>query len=370
MVHGGREHVSDTAVITKEQVLGTERRWRRSGEPVPAGSSVTADGSPDYGLFGPGSVAWEVLLHPATTVFLNTAQVLMQTRGYKGTAAGLRDRDPVSRKGRAGTATFFDFCERISRNLGMHAPMWFGDTPTAQLMAKHLDRFHRKVTGDVIDIGRPELGGYSATSPRETMWAALTELHPALWMYESFAFRDGRLPHRLAPAQRDQFVAEVGAYLRLVGANEDEIPTNMAELQALYAKYEALFAPSKTFDISPETGQLNYRTGLITMFKNMNLSQRHAFIPVFVEVILLELPVLGPMPGKARWSMGIGPVRSCLSVIARRVAMPLMWLLQQPPVERKFLRLMWGPDGTHLIESARALHRQALSERQAAENTP
>ncbi len=189
-------------------------------------------------------------------------------------------------------------------------------------------------------------------------------------MYESFAFRDGRLPHRLAPAQRDQFVAEVGAYLRLVGANEDEIPTNMAELQALYAKYEALFAPSKTFDISPETGQLNYRTGLITMFKNLNLSQRHAFIPVFVEVILLELPVLGPMPGKARWSMGIGPVRSCLSVIARRVAMPLMWLLQQPPVERKFLRLMWGPDGTHLIESARALHRQALSERQAAENTP
>lgn len=352
---------TDTSVITKEQVLGTAQRWRRLGEPTPAGGSVKPDGSIDYGLFGPGTVAWEVLLHPATVAFLNTAQTLMQTRGYKPTTAGLRDRDPVSRKGLEGTATFYDIFERLSRNLGMHAPMWFGDTASAERMAKHLDRFHRKVTGDIIDVSRPELGGYSATSPRETMWAALTEVHSALWMYEAFAFRDGRLPHRLTPQQRDQFVAECAGYLRLVGAEESEIPTTMAELAALYARYEPYFAPSKTADISPETGQRYYRTSLRTMLKNLNFSQRHAFIPVFIELILLEYPVTGAMSGKARWSIGVGPGRAAASLVARRVALPLMWLMQRPRIERKFLRLMWGPDGVDLIESARALHREALA---------
>jgi uncharacterized protein (DUF2236 family) len=354
--------MTDSSVITREQVLGTERRWRRFGEPTPAGGSTKEDGSPDYGLFGPGSVAWEILLHPTTVVFLNTAQTLMQTRGYKGIVAGLRDRDPVSRKGIDGTATFYDFLERLSRNLGMHGPMWFGDTSTAERMAKHLAQYHKKVFGNIIDVGQPELGGYSATSPRETMWAALTELHPALWVYEAFAFRNGRLPHRLTPEQRDQFVTESAAYLRLVGADEQDIPTTMAQLQALYAKYEPLFAPSKTADIMPETGQRYYRTTLRTMIKNMNLSQRHAFIPTFVQIMLLELPVMGAMSGKARWSMGVSPAHAVMSLAAKHVALPLMWVMQQPRVERRFLRLMWGPDGTKLIESARTLHQEATSQ--------
>ena len=68
----------------------------------------------------------------------------------------------------------------------------------------------------------------------------------ALRTYEAFAFRDGKFPHRLAPEQRDQFVAEAGAYLRLVGAAEEDIPANMAELGALYERYADLFEPTTT----------------------------------------------------------------------------------------------------------------------------
>lgn len=59
----------DFRIVTKERLAGNAQRWRRFGEPVPAGHSLKEDGTPDYGLFGPGSMVWQVLLHPATIVF-------------------------------------------------------------------------------------------------------------------------------------------------------------------------------------------------------------------------------------------------------------------------------------------------------------
>ena len=81
-------------ILSAEKLLGTERRWRRFGEPVPAGASSGPDGTPDYGLFGPGSVAWDVLLHPAVIVLESIGQSLMQLT-YKPIAAGIRDHDPL-----------------------------------------------------------------------------------------------------------------------------------------------------------------------------------------------------------------------------------------------------------------------------------
>lgn len=84
-------------VVTHERLLGNENRWRRHGEPTPA----AADDAVDDGVFGPGSVAWDVLLHPATIVFQTAAQAVLQFT-YKPIYAGVRDWDPMSRKGRAG----------------------------------------------------------------------------------------------------------------------------------------------------------------------------------------------------------------------------------------------------------------------------
>lgn len=349
-------------VLTRERFWGAENRWRRFGEPTPAGESLAEDGAPDYGLFGPGSVVWEVLLHPATIVFEGVGQGTMQLL-YKPIAAGIRDRDPVSRKAREGTLTFFDSFERFQRNSGMHAPMWLGDTATARRMAKHLHQIHQRVAGEVIDTGEPELGGYAASEPRDATWAALTELHPVLRIYEAFAFRGGRLPHRLSDADRDRFVAEAAPYCRLVGAREDDIPTSTAELAALYERDADLFRHSDTLTIDPQTGDDYIAVIVAAMRKNFHPSQIRAIVALLALHVVWQYPVMGALSGKARKSAGYGPVRDALARASAKAALPLIWVMQQPPVERRVMRLMWGPDGVTLIASARALHAQAKAGR-------
>ena len=351
--------------VTKADILGTERRWRRGMEPVAAGDSLLPDGSVDYGVFGPGSVVWDVLLHPSIVVFHHIGQKLAQDT-YKPIVAGIRDHEPVVKKGLKGELTAFDGFERASRGAGIHGIMWLSDTATAQSMADFLHKVHTKVAGPVIDKGEPELGGYAASEPRESMWAALTEMHPMLRMYEAFAFRGGKLPHRLSPERRDQFIKEVGAYLRIHHAPEDEIPTNMAELKALYAKYEPLFGHSETISISPELGY-NYMTVMTeSIRKNFKPAQWRATMPMMVLYNLVRKPGIGALPAKARQALGLSPEEDKRAVKAARRALPLMWLLQQRPIERHYMRVMWGPDGVRLFDSARRLHKRVLKERRHA----
>lgn len=353
--------------LSKEELLGTERRWRRFGEPVAAGDSLREDGTPDYGVFGPGSAVWDVLLHPAVIVFHNCIQGFAQTK-YKPIDAAIRDVDPISRKGRDGTLTFFGAFERLQRNAGMHAPMWLGDTSTARLMAKHLYNIHRKVAGDIIDIGEPELGGYSASEPRDAMWASLTEMHPMLRVYEGFAFRNGKSPHKLPAAKRDQFMAESAAYVRLHNVDSDEVPESMAELAALYEKYSHLFGHTKTMGIYPPTGEVMNETMSKTMAKNFTFSQLRAIGPLMTQAVLFNTPLTGVLSGKFRRSLGIkeGSFKDRWAIFSAKLVLPVVWVMQQPPIERYFMRLMWGPDGVRLIESARVLHKQALQARAAA----
>lgn len=349
----------DFRIVTKERIEGTTQRWRRFGAPGPAGASYHADGAPDYGIFGPGSMVWQVLLHPATIVFQYAFQGLMQST-YKPVIAGVRDHDPLSRKTLQGTVTVFDLFERGQRNSGMHAPMWLGDTETARRMAKHLRNIHTKVAGDIIDVEAPELGGYAATEPREAMWAALTEMHSMLWLYENFAFRDGRLPHPLTPQQRDRYIAETAEYCRLVGAPEAEIPTSMAELAALYEKYDHLFGTSPSMAIFPDTRE-NFAVQMFTTMKNnFHRSQLPAvFYAGVLDHGLFRQLAAGASSGKLRRSMGMGRLRSLLAAGFTKASLPFVWMMQRGRFERHYMRLMWGPDGVELIESARALNERA-----------
>ncbi|QOV34175.1 DUF2236 domain-containing protein [Streptomyces ferrugineus] len=345
-------------VVTKERLLGTESRWRRFGEPTPAGGSLKEDGTPDYGVFGPGSVAWEVLLHPATIFFQSPAQFILQLT-YKPILAGVRDWDPISRKARKGELTIFDLFDRAQRNSGIHTPMWLGDTATARRVAKHLHNIHAKVAGDVIDIGHPELGGYDANGPREAMWAALTEMHTMLWVYENLAFRNGRPPRRLPPEQRDKYIAEVADYCRLFDSPEGEIATTMAELKALYDKYDELFKPSRTMGIIPATGQSFHTIQKASVKKNFHISQLRVHAQLVLSQKIFAYPIMGAASGKTRRNMGVGPFKDKVAVASTKFMLPLIWLAQQPCVERRMMRIMWGPDAVKLIESARALHDRA-----------
>lgn len=346
-------------VVTHERLLGNENRWRRHGEPTPA----AADDAVDDGVFGPGSVAWDVLLHPATIVFQTAAQAVLQFT-YKPIYAGVRDWDPMSRKGRAGQLTIFDVFDRHQRNSGIHAPMWLGDTETAKRVALHLARIHDKVKADLIDDADPTLGGYAANSPRDSMWAALTELHSMLWLYEGLAFRDGWFPRRLPPEKRDQFIAEVAEYCKLFPAREQPVPTNMAELQALYARDARLFGMPQSMQTIPATGENYPKVVMDSIRKNHHPSQYRVKIQLFLQRRVLRLPVLGAVSGKTRRSMGFGPWKGRALLAARYLLLPMIWLVQQPPVERYFMRMMWGPDAVKLIHAARLKQRAARQARE------
>lgn len=348
-------------VVTKERLWGTESRWRRFGEPTPAGAPSDQQ-EVDYGVFGPGTVAWEILLHPATIVFQSAAQFVLQLT-YKPIAAGVRDWDPLSRKARKGELTIFDLFDRAQRNSGIHAPMWLGDLATAQRVAKHLQNIHSKVAADIIDIGEPELGGYAANSPRESMWATLTEMHSMMWLYETLAFDGFRRPRKLPPEKRDQFISEVAEYCRLFPAAEESLPHSMADLNALYERDAKLFGHSQTMDIIPETGQNFSKLMADSIKKNSHPSQFRVKVQLFFQNKLFELPVLGSVSGKTRRSMGLSKRKERMALASTKVLLPLIWLLQQPPIERYFMRMMWGPDAVKLITAARKLQAETLKSR-------
>lgn len=234
--------------------------------------------------------------------------------------------------------------------------MWLGDTASAKLMWKHLAQIHTKVAGDVINRDEPEIGGYAAAGPRDAMWAALTEMHSMLWLYESFAFRDGKPPHRLTPEQRDQYFSEVAAYCELVGAPAEDIPHSKADMDALYKKYADLFGTPPGMAIWPDTGE-DFAKQMFGLFKkNFHRSQLPAlwYAGVLDHGLFRQLAA-GAMSGELRRSMGMGPVRSRLTKLGSKVALPLVWVLQRGYFERRYMRLMWGPDGVGLISAAREL---------------
>ena len=91
-------------------IIGTTTRWRRHGAP-----RVAAVGDAEQrGVFGPGSVAWDVLLHPAVVLFQSPAQFILQLT-YKPVVAGVRDWDPLSKKAHRGELTMFDFFDLKKR---------------------------------------------------------------------------------------------------------------------------------------------------------------------------------------------------------------------------------------------------------------
>lgn len=358
MTRAQEEAQRPNVVVTKERLLGPATRWRRHGEPTLAGIGQNAD----HGVFGPGSIAWDILLHPGMIVFQSAAQFVLQLT-YKPVLAGVRDWDPISRKAQQGTLTIFDVFDRAQRNSGIHAPMWLGDSATAKRVAEHLMRIHQKVAGDIIDVGAPELGGYSANSSRESMWAALTEMHSMLWVYESLAFRGLKLPRRLPLAQRDQFIKEVSEYCRLFPVNRADLPTSMAELQALYARDAKLFGQTTTMPIIPETGLDFTKLWHDSVKKNSHPSQFRVKVQLFFQDKLFRLPVLAAVSGKTRRSMGISSRKEKVILASRILFLPLVWLLQQRPIERYFMRMMWGPDAVQLILSARKIHAEAKKSR-------
>ncbi|MEN3793020.1 oxygenase MpaB family protein [Fulvimarina sp. MAC3] len=351
---------SEEFALSVEKLMGSPSRWRRLGVPVAAGRRNHEDGTPDYGLFGPSSVVWKVLLHPATIIYQTPAQFSMQLM-YKPVVAGVRDADPLATQVRAGTLTAFDSFNRFQRNSGLHAPMWFGDTRTAETMWAHLHALHDHVQGGLIDVGQPELGEYHADGPRDVMWAGLTEMMGMLWTYEHFAWHGDSPPQPLPDDERDQYVAESAAYLRLVGAPEAEIPQTMADVEALFGKYQELFKKTDTMYIMPDSGKDFSALAQQQIQKNWHPTQKMAvdvldeFFNKPTNLVIASYPIYLQI-----WGAGWDDAKRAEMAENLKTAQPEIRARQESPdVERRAIDLFWGPDAHELISSARALMKRA-----------
>lgn len=133
----------------------------------------------------------------------------------------------------------------------------------------------------------------------------------------------------------------------------------MADLKALYKKYDHLFGVTKTLSIIPETSDDFHELWESSIQKNYHPSQRKVKCQLFFQEDLFKLFAMSVVSSKTRRNSGVTPRREKMILAARFAMMPLIWLLQRGPIERYFLRMMWGPDAVDLVRSARRLHADA-----------
>lgn len=208
------------------------RIWRRGPAPAAAGPH-------DYGYFGPESVIWRVVAHPATTVMGAQATLLFQIP-HRELQAVVLDHDRTLKTALGGRGQARQLVNRLQRTLGVPVPMIFGDTPSADRVAAHLRRFHTRMTGDMPDSSGAR---YDAQSQRMVVFAHVTLFHAFLRTYEALAFNGTRRPTRLSDAERDRYFAELVPFAELMGAPASIVPDSVSAVRDYYASISDCYEP-------------------------------------------------------------------------------------------------------------------------------
>jgi uncharacterized protein (DUF2236 family) len=161
----------------------------------------------DDGLFGPCSVTWRVARDPA--YLLGGLRSLLLQALHPLAMAGV-DQHSQWRQDPFG---------RLARTVTFMTAVTFGDRAGAEKAVARLGRVHGKVHG--VD---PVTGlHYAADDPMLLLWVHAVFVDSALAAVDAV----GR---GLLPAERDQYVTEMGILATLLGIPANAIPTNVAAL--------------------------------------------------------------------------------------------------------------------------------------------
>lgn len=325
------------------------RIWRRStSAPVPAGHTGP-DGKPDYGYFGPGSTTWKVYLHPWVSPMIVGVTAMLEL-SHEGLMAVLMDHDPMMTKAPSGGTTFDDSVKRIQRTAGVPVPVIFGDTATADRIAKHLRNFHRKMKGVIPGTDR----AYDAGGTELMLFAHVTIMHSALRIYENMPSPGRPIPRRLPKAERDQFWAELKKFGELMGADPDEIPVTADEVAAYYRSIEDRYRPV-------QGQQAANRKQQWSILKNAREYGGITGVLVGAITALTMIPTVAAIPPNARRHMGIPRIADPILKVLLRLSQPLFFPLTWRPIAREIIRLYIGDDGVILADNAIALNRSQPS---------
>lgn len=173
----------------------------------------------DDGLFGPGSVSWRAMAHPATGVGAAAAamiQMLYPPVMYVVDQASTVREKPELRAQRTG-----DYATTIT----------YGDTASAEQAGATLRRIHAKChavhpdTGETIDADAPHLLVWVNNSLTWALLRAWSTYGP-----------------ELSPAERDRFVVEQKISARLVGCDPDSVASSVDDLESYMTSMEPRLA--------------------------------------------------------------------------------------------------------------------------------
>jgi hypothetical protein len=167
---------------------------------------VSLGTDPDPGLFGPGSMTWNV--HGDPSVFLGAVRSLLLQSLHPEVVAGV---DQHSTYG-------IDPLGRLRRTSDWVTVVTFAPSPDAVAAATALERYHAHIRG-VSERGR----AYTASDPPLLSWVHNT-------MVDSFLEAYRRFGPGCADADADAYVSEMAALGALCGA--DELPATAGELRA------------------------------------------------------------------------------------------------------------------------------------------
>ena len=167
----------------------------------------------DDGLFGPGSVTWQIMSSPIMWVAALRALYLqaLHPRVIRGTLQNA-----------PGITQAVDGWARLRRTRKFIETRTFGTTAEAEDAGRRVRRIHEALTGTDPDGTR-----YRVDEPELLLWVHCGEVASC-----ADVARRGRLP--FSAADLDAFVAEQRASAELIGVDRSAAPASMAELEAYY----------------------------------------------------------------------------------------------------------------------------------------
>ncbi len=176
--------------------------------------------APEVGLFGPGSVTWDVHSDPVS--LLGGMRALLVQALNPLTMAGVDQHSDFRR----------DPWGRLKRTAGFVSTATYGSTEDAERAGAHVRAIHARVRGIDTITGR----AYRADDPELLAW-----VHNVL--VNSLLSAKQRYGGGLSAADSDRYVSEMVRMAELVGTPPELVPTSVAALRVYFRTVELVSSP-------------------------------------------------------------------------------------------------------------------------------
>lgn len=324
-----------------------------------AGETIGEDGVPDFGYFGPGSVAWRVLAPPAAMMLIDAPAAALEFP-HRGLLGVVLEHDPLMDerarlrfRRRQGTPTNaprrpFEVLDRHIRTGLIPSPIISADRASADHTARRLHAYHKPMKTTVAGRGTRPDETYDAASAKMMLFAHVTIFHSFLRLYETVIMRDGRLPTRLPENERTQYWVELSRFAELMGVPTGDIPRSSEEVAAYYRSIE-----DEYLDVPVRELAQRYWVNRGLFFAMFRPSELRDTVRLAVLGLVAVPATLAAIPRPVRRLLRLPRLFDPLLDLSRAPISVLLWPLQRPAIAERVAQALFGRDARALFAEIR-----------------